>query len=207
MPKAWNVINLRFYKLANIYVSLNFIIFLMLKAILIGNIGADAENKSSNGREFVTFRVAHSWSFTTSDGQTNAGTIWVDCIGSNLKNVLPHLKKGQQVYVEGDVSLRVYSSKLERCMKAGITINVDSVQLIGAKPELVPREVVDPEDGNLHSVKKIYIVPDMNGVVQPDEYKEMTDVHGNQFLLDCLGQIKPFANQMADDATDTEDKN
>ena len=31
----------------------------MLKAQVIGNLGADAEVKSSNGKQFVSFRVAH----------------------------------------------------------------------------------------------------------------------------------------------------
>lgn len=163
----------------------------MLKSILIGNLGADAEVKSANGREFVTFRVAHSWNFTASDGTTNSGTIWVDCIGSNLKGVIEHLKKGTQVYVEGNVSLRVYSSKADRCMKAGITISVDTLQLIGSKPDLVPREVINPDDGSIHKVTKKYLVTDMNGLVEPDKYKDMVDVHGNLYSLDTLGFISP----------------
>lgn len=163
----------------------------MLKSILIGNLGADAEVKSANGREFVTFRVAHSWNFTATDGTVNSGTIWVDCIGSNLKGVVEHLKKGTQVYVEGNVSLRVYSSKVDRCMKAGLTINVDTLQLIGSKPDLVPKIVFDPVDGSMHGVSKKYMVTDMSGVVEPDKYKDMVDEHGKFFTLDCLGFIQP----------------
>lgn len=166
----------------------------MLKSILIGNLGADAEVKSAYGREFVTFRVAHSWNFTAQDGTVNSGTIWVDCIGSNLKGVLEHLKKGTQVYVEGNVSLRVYSSKVDRCMKAGLTISIDTLQLIGSRPDIVPKEVINPDDGTLHKVTKKYLVTDMNGIVEPDEYKEMTDTHGNLYTLDTLGFITPQSN-------------
>lgn len=163
----------------------------MLKASLIGNLGADAQVKSANGREFVTFRVAHSWNFTATDGTVNSGTIWVDCIGSNLKGVVEHLKKGTQVYVEGNMSLRVYSSKVERCMKAGLTINVDTLQLIGSKPDLVPKIVINPDDGTIHGVSKKYMVTDMIGVVKPNEYKEMVDTHGSLYTMDTLGFIKP----------------
>lgn len=163
----------------------------MLKSILIGNLGADAEVKSANGREFVTFRVAHSWNFTTQDGTVNSGTIWVDCIGSNMKGVVDYLKKGTQVYVEGSVSLRVYSSKVDRCMKAGLTINVESLQLIGSKPDLVPKQIIDPENNSVHSVSRKYMVTDMIGLVQPDKYKDMVDEHGNLYSLDTLGFIQP----------------
>lgn len=163
----------------------------MLKSILIGNLGTDAEVKSANGREFVTFRVAHSWNFTASDGTTNSGTIWVDCIGSNLKGVVGFLKKGTQVYVEGNVSLRVYSSKVDRCMKAGLTISVDTLKLIGSRPDLVPKQVINPDDGTIHEVSRKYMVTDMIGVVEPDKYKDMVDAHGSLYTMDTLGFIKP----------------
>lgn len=191
MPKARDVLNLKSHHFG-LFLCLILIIFsVMLKSILIGNLGADAEVKSANGREFVTFRVAHSWNFTANDGTVNSGTIWVDCIGSNLKGVIEHLKKGTQVYVEGNVSLRVYSSKVDRCMKAGLTINVETLQLIGSKPDLVPKTVIDPVDGTIHNVSRKYIVTDMSGVVEPDKYKDMIDEHGKLFTLDCLGFIQP----------------
>ena len=169
----------------------------MLKSILIGNLGADAEVRSANGREFVSFRVAHSWNFTGSDGTVNSGTIWVDCIGNNLKGVIDYLKKGTQVYVEGNVSLRVYSSKVDRCMKAGLTINVETLQLIGSKPDLVPKQVINPDDGSVHAVTRKYMVTDMHGVVAPDAYKDMVDEHGNLYSLDTLGFIQPQSTNTA----------
>ena len=197
MPKAGLVVNLKPYDFGLILCFILFIFSVMLKSILIGNLGADAEVKSANGREFVTFRVAHSWNFTSQDGTTNSGTIWVDCIGSNLKGVVEYLKKGTQVYVEGNVSLRVYSSKVDRCMKAGLTINVDTLQLIGTKPDAVPRQVINPDDGTIHAVTRKYMVTDMNGLVAPNTYKEMVDEHGNLYSLDTLGFIQPQSTNTA----------
>ena len=197
MPKAGYVLNLKPHDFGYNLCFTLFIFSVMLKSILIGNLGADAEVRSVNGREFVSFRVAHSWNFTASDGTTNSGTIWVDCIGSNLKGVVEYLKKGTQVYVEGNVSLRVYSSKNDRCMKAGLTINVETLQLIGSKPDLVPKQVINPDDGSVHAVTRKYMVTDMHGVVAPDAYKDMVDEHGNLYSLDTLGFIHPQSTNTA----------
>lgn len=166
----------------------------MLKASLIGNLGADAQVKTANGREFVTFRVAHSWNFTAQDGTVNSGTIWVDCIGNNLKGVVEYLKKGTQVYVEGEISLRVYSSKQDRCMKAGLTIHVQSVQLIGGKTEEVPKEVINPDTGDLYGVEKLYQVEDWNTIPMLKDSKRMVDERGREYVMDKDGFIKPISH-------------
>lgn len=166
----------------------------MLKAMLIGNLGADAEVKSSNGREFLVFRVAHTTEYNNADGTTTSNTIWVDCIYNNGSAVREYLKRGTQVYVEGTLSLRVYSSAKDRCMKAGMTIHVQTLQLIGGKVDAVPKEVINPDDGSIHNVSRVYLVTDMNGVVEPDKYKTMVDAKGNEYVLDTLGFIKPYSN-------------
>lgn len=167
----------------------------MLKGIIIGNLGADAEVKSSNGKEFVTFRVAHSYDFTSTDGNKSSEVVWVDCLMSPNERLLPHLKRGTQVYIQGNISLRVYSSKVDRCMKAGISIHVESIQLIGTKADPVPKEVINPDDGSIHSTTRKYMVTDMIGVVKPDQYKQMVDTRGNEYFLDTLGFIAPSPTQ------------
>lgn len=166
----------------------------MLKACLIGNLGADAQVKTANGREFVTFRVAHSWNFTAQDGTVNSGTIWVDCIGNNLKGLVEYLKKGTQVYVEGEISLRIYSSKQDRCMKAGLTIHVQSVQLIGGKTEDVPKEVINPDTGDVYGVEKLYQVIDADTIQMLEDSKRMVDERGRDYIMDKDGFIKPISN-------------
>ena len=51
----------------------------MLQCTIIGNIGADAVIKESEGREFVAFRVAHNESYTQADGSKKETSMWVDC--------------------------------------------------------------------------------------------------------------------------------
>lgn len=76
-------------------------------------------------------------------------------------------------------------------MKAGISIHVESIQLIGTKADLVPKEVINPDDGSIHSTTRKYMVTDMIGVVKPDQYKQMVDTRGNEYFLDTLGFIAP----------------
>ena len=52
----------------------------MFQSIVIGNLGADAEVKSMNGKEFTTFRVAHSQRWTDEQGQNHEQTQWIDCV-------------------------------------------------------------------------------------------------------------------------------
>ena len=92
----------------------------MLKVELIGNLGADVEVKESNGSQFATFRVADTSRYKTQSGEDKEVTYWIDCSYNNVESkVLPYLKAGVKVFVRGNASLRVYSSKKDRCMKAG----------------------------------------------------------------------------------------
>lgn len=132
----------------------------MIKCEIIGRIGANAEIKDSNGRIFTTFRVAHKSVYRNAQGATVSDSVWVDCIMNGQSAVNEYLVKGQQVYVCGDASLRVYSSKKDRCMKAGLTINVRQVELIGNKPDAVPAKLFDAHSGEEINVIK-YFAMDM----------------------------------------------
>ncbi|MBO5423750.1 MAG: single-stranded DNA-binding protein, partial [Fibrobacteraceae bacterium] len=91
----------------------------MLQATAIGHIGGDAEVKSTNGKEFTTFRIAHTDKWTDESGQEHTNTQWIDCTMNGKPAVLEWLKKGQMVCVMGNLSTRIYSSAKDRCMKAG----------------------------------------------------------------------------------------
>lgn len=107
----------------------------MLNAILIGHLGADAVCKNANDKEFVTFRVAHTDKFTNSQGQTQEQTTWVDCVLNGKPAVTPYLLKGTMVYVQGNISLRVYDSEKYHCKLAGISLRVHEVQLLSSKQD------------------------------------------------------------------------
>lgn len=104
----------------------------MLLVQAIGHIGADAIVQVADGREFVTFRIAHTQRFKAADGQVNEQTQWIDCILNGHPAVTPYLVKGQQVYVSGAASLRVYDSAKDHCKKAGLQVRCIAVELLGS---------------------------------------------------------------------------
>ena len=128
----------------------------MLKTTAIGYLGADAEVKNENGKEFTTMRLAHTNKWTDANGVAHEETIWVDCIMNGSGKVNEFLKKGQLVYVTGSTKLRIYSSQKDRCMKAGLTINVSSIELLGSKTDDVPSVLYKEEDGEQVELRKFY---------------------------------------------------
>lgn len=79
-------------------------------------------------------------------------------------------------------------------MKAGLTIHVQSVQLIGGKTEDVPREVINPDTGDLYGVEKLYQVLDGDTIQMTENTKEMVDERGRKYLMDRNGYIRPVSN-------------
>lgn len=158
----------------------------MLQVNLIGNIGGDAEVKVADGREFVAFRVAHNESFDSADGKKVERTAWIDCTMNCVGGrpaVLPYLKAGTLVFVQGSASLRVYPSAKDRCWKAGLTIHVSRIELLGGSSDVIPRRLYD-EKGVMIDVAK-YFHCDLANTT-------LTDAKGNQYLVDEQGWISPI---------------
>lgn len=161
----------------------------MLQCTMIGNLGANAEIKAADGREFVTFRIAHNESFTGADGTKTEKSMWVDCTMSCTNGrpaVLPYLTKGTAVCVVGNISTRVYSSEKDRCMKAGITIHVMKLELIGGQGDIVPRRLFT-KDGVMVEVNKYFHAQTNESV--------LIDQRGNQFTVAEGGWIAPAQSQ------------
>ena len=154
----------------------------MLQTTVIGNVGADAQVNNKDGREFVTFRVAHNDSWTDAAGQQHSNVIWVDCIMNGHPKVAEFIKAGTQVVCIGRTSLRVYSSQKDRCMKAGLTINVESIQLLGGVTDEVPRRLYD-QNGVQHDVAKYYLTDVKSATLM--------NTRGDQFTTDKKGWVTP----------------
>ena len=167
----------------------------MLQSIVIGNVGADAQVKNKDGREYTTFRVAHNEQWTGQDGVQHSTTIWVDCIMNGHPKVTEFLKAGTLVVCIGRATLRVYSSEKDRCMKAGMTINVESVQLLGGSSDEVPRRLYD-EHGVQHDTKKYYLT-DVKGTT-------LMSQRGERFNVDANGWVSP-TNQVDTNAAQSDD--
>lgn len=156
----------------------------MLQVILIGNLGGNAEVKAADGREFVTFRVAHNEGCTDANGQKIDRTMWVDCTmscQSGRPAVLPYLVAGTMVCVIGSMTTRIYSSEKDRCMKAGVKVHVQRIELLGGSGDVIPRRLYD-NNGVMLDVTKFYHVDQSNTVLR--------DIRGREFTVDANGWVR-----------------
>ena len=161
----------------------------MLQTTVIGYLGADAEVKNQNGKEFTTMRVAHTSKWTDGNGTVHEETIWVDCIMNGSSAVNEYLKKGQLVYIVGNTSLRVYSSAKDRCMKAGLTVNVKTIELLGAKGDEVPSLLYKEETGEEVQLHKFYHCGALAREESDPESVYLVSKQGKRFRVDRKGWV------------------
>lgn len=164
----------------------------MIKVEVIGNLGADCEVKESNGNKFGACRVAHTDKYTDAQGNVHESTMWVDIVIPDAENkVIPYLKAGVKVFVRGNASLRVYSSQKDRCMKAGLTINAREIELCGGSSDAVPRQLIDPSNGQLFDVTKCYWIGKETKGMKKNDVVDMTDAKGGRYQMDSVGFVHP----------------
>lgn len=164
----------------------------MFTAHVIGNLGSDAEVVQSNGKKFVTLSIADSRKFKNADGSEVNQTTWIDAIINDADApILPYLRQGVKVCVYGNVSLRVYSSKKDRMMKAGATIHVLSIELCGGSSDTVPRELIDPETAAVFPVDKYYWVARDNSKMKKDDMYTLVDAKGRPYTMNKQGFVIP----------------
>lgn len=96
----------------------------MFKAMIIGNLGKDAEVREYDGKKFLSFTVAIS----EKKKDNSEVTTWVS-VTSRQVNLQSYLKKGKQVFVTGNQQTGVYENRPD------IRVNADEVQLLGKKED------------------------------------------------------------------------
>lgn len=99
---------------------------LNLNALL--NLGADAEVKTINDRQYISFRGA-----STEKRGEQSDTTWVSVLCGYNENLLPYLKKGQQVFVSGKMQARIFQS--QQSFGMDISVFASTLQLCGGKRE------------------------------------------------------------------------
>jgi single-strand DNA-binding protein len=105
----------------------------MIKLIVSGRVGNDAEVKSVGDNTVCSFSVAHTekvYSQTPSEK-----TIWVTCSiwGERGVKLAPHILKGTFVVVEGSGGINAYINKNTGAAEAVIRCMVNSLEF-GGKP-------------------------------------------------------------------------
>lgn len=96
----------------------------MLQVQIIGNLGADAEVKEINGKQYSAFSVA-----ATSRNETT----WVSVLYNYHETFHKYLTKGQQVFVQGDGRVKLYTSKNSEKTSLDFSVLASMLQLCGSK--------------------------------------------------------------------------
>ena len=103
------------------------------KAILIGNLGRDAELRyTAGGAPVVSVRIATTDRYTDRDGQKKEDTQWHDVViwGKTAEAIHEYLVKGKQIYVEGRLQTRKWTDK-EGKERYNTEVRADRVVLLG----------------------------------------------------------------------------
>ena len=159
----------------------------MFQATFIGNLGADAKITQQNGRDYVSFRIAHTDKFTKADGTVVENTTWASCFMTGVTNIVQYLKKGTKVYVIGNARLDIYSSPKTKRMECGITININHIELCGGgNTDEVPRQLFD-DNGIVIQTSKYYwaSLEGKGGSILRDKAMK-------EYIVDDNGFIKPL---------------
>ena len=109
------------------------------KAILIGNVGSDPEIRSTNnGGRVANFSIATSRNWTDPSGQKQEKTQWHRVVVWNrgrtgLADVVEkYVKKGERVYVEGEIEYRQWQDR-DGQTRYSTEINVSDLLLLGGR--------------------------------------------------------------------------
>lgn len=106
----------------------------MIKMTVIGNIGADAVQRETNGRKYTTFNVAVSTKYKNQDGTETERTTWISCARDGQSPVDQWLKRGRQVYLEGTPSVSMFTDN-QGHPNCNLKMAVHRIELLGGKDE------------------------------------------------------------------------
>jgi single-strand DNA-binding protein len=105
----------------------------MIKLQVIGNLGKDATINTVNGKNVINFNMAHTERYKDSQGNQKDRTIWVECAYWTDKTAIqPYLKKGTQVYVEGNPDVRSFQTQ-DGKQGVSLTLRIQNIQLLGSR--------------------------------------------------------------------------
>lgn len=168
---------------------------------VIGNLGADAEVKTENGKQFVSLSIADTRRRKKADGTIQEYTMWVSAtINGDGGELLKYLVKGAKVCAIGDMDVRVYHSEKQRALVAGLKMFVRDIQLISTNVDDVPHDLYDAE-GVAHHVTKYFFCDTACG-------KELYNRSGEMFNCNNTGWVTrggiPFTDNAVESAASNE---
>lgn len=104
------------------------------KAILVGNLGRDAEMRfTAGGTPVATVSLATTERFTDREGQKREDTQWHRVViwGKTAESLHEYLTKGKQIYVEGRIETKEWTDKEGKKAKT-TEIRADKVVLLSS---------------------------------------------------------------------------
>ena len=117
------------------------------KVMLIGNVGRDPNVRylegnnpgAGQGRKVATFTLATSERYRDRSGETRENTEWHNIVawGQPADVCERFVRKGTQLYIEGKLRTRKYTDA-QGMEKYTTEINVDTLQLLGRRPQVGP---------------------------------------------------------------------
>jgi len=109
----------------------------MIQVQILGNLGRDAEVKTINDKQYLSFSVA-----STEKRNNEESVTWVSVLYPYQEALVPYLKKGQQVFVSGRMKAGIYQNNNNIGMD--ISVFASTLQLCGGKKEETqqPQQVV-----------------------------------------------------------------
>lgn len=107
----------------------------MLKASLIGNLGADPELRySASGTPTLRMNVASNYRVRTPEGEWQDKTEWVRCtvFGARAESLSQYLKKGSRIYADGRLEARPWTDR-DNQVRAGLELLADTIEFMSPR--------------------------------------------------------------------------
>ncbi len=107
------------------------------KVILIGNLGKDPEVRYlDNQRAVANFSIATSETYTNRQGEKVTNTEWhnIELWDALAKVSEQYLKKGDSVYIEGQLKTEKWTTKDTNEPRSRVVIRARSMQMLGGRP-------------------------------------------------------------------------
>ena len=109
----------------------------MLKASVIGNLGADAELRySPSGQAFLRMNVACNYRARSPEGEWQDRTEWVRAtlFGQQAERLSQYLRKGTKVYVDGRLEARPWTDQQGQ-VRAGLEVIANDLQFMSGRAD------------------------------------------------------------------------
>jgi single-strand DNA-binding protein len=153
-----------------------------------GSLGKDCETKTTaSGHPVMTFSVANNVGF--GDKQK---TNWIRCTvwGKRAEDggVSQYLKKGQQVFVSGELSTSEYTGN-DGVLKFSIELNCNVIDLVGKKADGVPAPA---PAGSYPQQPHGYAPPHQQGYQTPHAQHQQAVAQHNQNYDSSYGNTMPY---------------